>query len=324
MTQPGRSDMAEETAGEGRDETAAAEAETRCGFVGIIGAPNSGKSTLTNALVGTKVSIVSRKVQTTRAQIRGIAIAGASQIILVDTPGIFRPKRRLDRAMVDAAWGGARDADAVVVLIDAAKGLEEEAETILRGSAALSGPVVLALNKVDRIAKPKLLELATKCAEYRPFERIFMISALEGDGVDDLRDYLAGVVPPGPWLYPEDQISDAPQRHWAAEVTREKLYERLHDELPYASTVETTDWKTLKDGSTRIEQTIYVERDGQKKIVLGAGGATIKTISMMAREELAEALGAKVHLFLFVKVRERWGDDPERYREMGLDYPKGE
>jgi GTPase len=298
--------------------------ETRCGFVSVIGAPNAGKSTLTNGLVGTKVSIVSRKVQTTRAQIRGIAIAGASQIILVDTPGIFRPKRRLDRAMVDAAWGGARDADAVLVLIDAAKGLGEEAEELLRKSATLGGSVALVLNKVDLIPKERLLALATKASEFRPFGAVFMISALEGDGVDDLRDYLAGIVPPGPWLYPEDQISDAPQRHWAAEVTREKILERLHDELPYASTVETTDWKTLKDGSTRIEQTIYVERDGQKKIVLGAGGGTIKTISMMAREELAEALEGKVHLFLFVKVRERWGDDPERYREMGLEYPKGE
>lgn len=300
------------------------EGGTRCGFVSVIGAPNAGKSTLTNALVGTKVSIVSRKVQTTRAQIRGIALHGASQIILVDTPGIFRPKRRLDRAMVEAAWGGARDADAVAVLIDAAKGLEEEAEAILTESASLGGPVALALNKIDRIPKERLLELATKCAAFRPFDRIFMISALEGDGVADMLDYLAGVVPPGPWLYPEDQISDAPQRHWAAEVTREKLYERLHDELPYASTVETTDWKTLKDGSTRIEQTIYVEREGQKKIVLGAGGATIKTISMLAREELAEALEGKVHLFLFVKVREGWGNDPERYREMGLDYPRGD
>ena len=317
MTQPDLPEMAEP--GE-----PPAESETRCGFVGIIGAPNSGKSTLTNALVGTKVSIVSRKVQTTRAQIRGIAIAGASQIILVDTPGIFRPKRRLDRAMVEAAWGGARDADAVVVLIDAAKGIDEDAESILRGSASLSGPVALALNKIDRIAKAKLLDLAARCAAFRTFERVFMISALEGDGVGDLRDYLASIVPPGPWLYPEDQISDAPQRHWAAEVTREKLFERLHDELPYASTVETTDWKTLKNGSVRIEQTVYVERDGQKKIVLGAGGGTIKTISTLAREEIAEGLGVPVHLFLFVKVRERWGDDPERYREMGLEYPKGE
>jgi GTP-binding protein Era len=301
------------------------EADTSCGFVSIIGAPNAGKSTLTNQLVGTKVSIVSHKVQTTRTQIRGIMIHGRAQVILVDTPGIFRPKRRLDRAMVEAAWGGAQDADAVVVLIDAAKGLDEEAEAILEGTKALKMPACLALNKVDRIEreeKPLLLKLADKAASYGHFVQIFMISAASGSGVSDLRDYLAGLVPPGPWLYPEDQISDAPQRHWAAEVTREKLYQRLHDELPYASTVETTDWKTLKDGSARIEQTVYVERESQKKIVLGAGGASIKAISMASRKELQEQLDAKVHLFLFVKVRDKWGDDPERYREMGLEYPK--
>lgn len=301
-------------------------AETRCGFVSIIGAPNAGKSTLTNQLVGTKVSIVSHKVQTTRSQIRGIMIHGAAQVILVDTPGIFRPKRRLDRAMVEAAWGGARDADAVVVLVDAAKGIDEQAEAILEGARELTMPTSLALNKTDRILredKPKLLQLAERGAAQGNFQRIFMISAESGSGVAELRDYLAALVPPGPWLYPEDQISDAPQRHWAAEVTREKLYLRLHDELPYASTVETTDWKTLKDGSVRIEQTVFVERESQKKIMLGAGGATIKAISMAARQELAEALEAKVHLFLFVKVRDRWGDDPERYREMGLEYPKG-
>jgi GTPase len=300
--------------------------ETRCGFVSIIGAPNAGKSTLTNQLVGTKVSIVSHKVQTTRAQIRGIMIHEGSQVILVDTPGIFRPKRRLDRAMVDAAWGGARDADAVVVLIDAAKGFDEQAEAILEGAKELKMLTILALNKVDRIDrenKPVLLQLAERGAAQGNFERIFMISAESGSGVSGLRDYLAGIVPPGPWLYPEDQISDAPQRHWAAEVTREKLYMRLHDELPYASTVETTDWKSLKDGSVRIEQTVFVERESQKKIMLGASGATIKAISMAARQELAEALETKVHLFLFVKVRDRWGDDPERYREMGLEYPKG-
>jgi GTP-binding protein Era len=318
MTAP---DQSETEATEG-GESGPLRGETRCGFVSIIGAPNAGKSTLTNALVGTKVSIVSHKVQTTRARIRGIALAGQSQIILVDTPGIFRPKRRLDRAMVEAAWGGAREADAVVVLIDAAKGLEEESEAILRESANLHVPCMLALNKIDRIAKSTLLALAGEAAAFRHFDRVFMISALEGDGVDDLRNHLAAIVPAGPWLYPEDQISDAPQRHWAAEVTREKVFERLHDELPYASTVETTDWKTLKDGSTRIEQTISVERDGQKKIVLGAGGATIKAISMLARQELAEALEGKVHLFLFVKVRGGWGNDPERYREMGLEYPK--
>jgi GTP-binding protein Era len=300
--------------------------ETRCGFVSIIGAPNAGKSTLTNQLVGTKVSIVTHKVQTTRAQIRGIALHEASQIILVDTPGIFRPKRRLDRAMVDAAWGGARDADAVIVIVDAAKGFDEEAVTIVEGSKELKMPVALALNKVDKIGreeKPILLKLADKASGYGHFARIFMISAQSGSGVADIKDWLAETVPPGPWLYPEDQLSDAPQRHWAAEVTREKLYLRLHDELPYASTVETSDWKTLKDGSVRIEQTVYVERESQKKIVLGANGATIKAISMAARQELAEALGVNVHLFLFVKVRDRWGDDPERYREMGLEYPKG-
>jgi GTP-binding protein Era len=307
-------------------EAGAAPAETRCGFVSIIGAPNAGKSTLTNQLVGTKVSIVSHKVQTTRTQIRGIMIHEGSQVILVDTPGIFRPKRRLDRAMVDAAWGGARDADAVVVLIDAAKGFDEQAEALLEGAKDLKMLTVLALNKVDRISredKPMLLQLAERGAAQGNFERIFMISAESGSGVAGLRDYLASIIPPGPWLYPEDQISDAPQRHWAAEVTREKLYLRLHDELPYASTVETSDWKTLKDGSVRIEQTVYVERESQKKIMLGASGATIKAISMAARKELSEALEAKVHLFLFVKVRDRWGDDPERYREMGLDYPKG-
>ncbi len=296
--------------------------ETRCGFVGVIGAPNAGKATLTNALVGIKVSIVSHKVQTTRAQIRGIALQGASQIILVDTPGIFRPKRRLDRAMVEAAWGGAREADAVVVLVDAAKGLDDEAAALIKASCDLKAPCVLALNKIDRTPKPKLLALAAEAAAVRPFERVFMISAANGEGVEDLKAWLAETAPPGPWLYPADQITDAPQRHWAAEVTREKLFLRLHDELPYASTVETTAWKTMKDGSTRIEQTIYVERDGQKKIVLGAGGATIKAISMAAREELAQALGGKVHLFLFVKVRERWGEDPERFREMGLEFPK--
>ncbi len=299
--------------------------QTRCGFVSIIGAPNAGKSTLTNQLVGAKVSIVTHKVQTTRSQIRGIALHGASQIILVDTPGIFRPKRRLDRAMVEAAWGGARDADAVVLMVDAAKGIDEEAEAILRGAKGLKMPVALALNKVDRISredKPNLLVLTERARQYRNFDQIFMISAESASGVATLKTWLAEIVPPGPWLYPDDQLSDAPQRHWAAEVTREKLYLRLHDELPYASTVETTDWKTLKNGSARIEQTVYVERESQKKIVLGASGATIKAISMAARKELEDTLGVKVHLFVFVKVRERWGEDPERFREMGLDFPR--
>jgi GTP-binding protein Era len=301
------------------------QAETRCGFVSIIGAPNAGKSTLTNKLVGTKVSIVTHKVQTTRAQIRGIMLEGASQIILVDTPGIFKPKRRLDRAMVEAAWGGARDADAAIIIIDAAKGIDGQAEAILKGAKDIKIPRVLALNKIDRIGrddKPKLLALAQKGTDHGYFDEIFMISAETGDGIAEMRSFLARIVPPGPWLYPEDQLSDAPQRSWAAEVTREKIFLRLHQELPYSSTVETTAWKTLKDGGIRIEQTIYVERDSQKKILLGTGGATIKAISMAARQELSEALELKVHLFLFVKVRERWGDDPERYREMGLEYPK--
>jgi GTPase len=294
---------------------------TRAGFVSIIGVPNAGKSTLTNAMVGTKVSIVSHKVQTTRARIRGIALHGATQIVLVDTPGIFRPKRRLDRAMVEAAWGGAREADAVVVLIDAAKGIDDDVTALLNAAKELNAPCTLALNKIDRMAKPALLALAAEASAFRVFDRVFMISATEGNGVDDLKAYLAETMPFGPWLYPEDQITDAPQRQWAAEVTREKLFTRLHDELPYASTVETIDWKTQKDGSARIEQTIFVERESQRKIVLGSGGATVKAISMASRLEIAEALGVKVHLFVFVKVREKWSDDPERYREMGLDFP---
>ncbi len=298
------------------------QSQTRCGFAAIIGAPNAGKSTLVNTLVGTKVSIVSHKVQTTRARIRGIVMEGEAQIVLVDTPGIFRPRRRLDRAMVDTAWGEAKEADVVVVLVDAARGLEEEAEAILEGLASLKARRVLALNKIDRVEKPKLLSLTAAITAKMPFDKVFMISALEGDGVADLKRYLSGAMPPGPWLFPPDQVSDAPLRLWAAEVTREKLYYRLHDELPYASTVETSEWKTLKDGAVRIEQTIYVERDSQKAIVLGAGGRTVKEISMAARQEIAETLQVPVHLFLFVKVRDNWGDDPERYREMGLEFPK--
>lgn len=302
----------------------ASAAGTRCGFVAIIGAPNAGKSTLTNQLARAKVAIVTRKAQTTRARLRGIVIEGKSQLILVDTPGIFRPRRRLDRAMVGAAWEGAREGDITVVLADAAKGLTDDVRTILEEVKALKAPLVLALNKIDRVAKEQLLGLADEIVRMRPFSQVFMISALTGDGVDDLRTYLAGAVPEGPWLYPEDQLTDAPLRSWAAEVTREKLYLRLHEELPYASTVETTGWKTLKDGGVRIEQTIYVERDSQKKIVLGAGGQAIKQISMQARQELAGTLETEVHLFLFVKVREKWSEDPERYREMGLDFPKSD
>ena len=296
--------------------------QTRCGFIALIGAPNSGKSTLVNRLVGAKVSIVTHKVQTTRARLRGVAIEGESQLVLVDTPGIFAPKRRLDRAMIETAWGEARNADIVVVLIDSQKDLDPDAKRILASVADIAIPRVLALNKIDKVEKSTLLALTDQASERADFGQIFMISALTGEGVEDLKSYLAESVPLGPWLYPEDQIADAPLRHTAAEITREKLILRLHQELPYVSTVETTAWRELKDGGVRIEQTIYVERDSQKKIVIGAQGRTIKEISMAARKELSEMLGAPVHLFLFVKVRSRWGDDPERYREMGLEYPK--
>lgn len=296
---------------------------TRCGFVALIGAPNAGKSTLLNRLVGTKVSIVSHKVQTTRAIIRGIALAGPSQIVFVDTPGIFRPKRRLDRAMVQTAWGGARDADIVALLVDAQRGLEGETADILKELKGIGLPRVLILNKVDAVARPTLLGLAAAANAEVPFEHTFMVSALTGDGCDDLMSYFAGAVPPGPWLYPEDQVSDLPLRNLAAEITREKLFLRLHQELPYDSTVETTSWEERKDGSVRIEQTIFVARESQRKIVLGKNGQAIKAISMAARQEIAEAAERPVHLFLFVKVRENWADEPERYREMGIEFPKG-
>jgi len=296
--------------------------ETRCGFVALIGAPNVGKSTLVNALVGSKVTIVSRKVQTTRALIRGIVVENRSQIILVDTPGIFAPRRRLDRAMVSTAWSGAHDADLVCVLLDARAGLDEEADAIFKRLDGVGHPKILVINKVDIVARDKLLALAQAANERLAFEQTFMVSALSGDGVDDLRRALAAAVPAGPFHYPEDQMSDAPMRHLAAEITREKIYRNLHQELPYQSTVETETWTDRKDGSVRIEQTIYVERESQRKIVLGKGGATIKAIGAEARKELAEIVGQPVHLFLFVKVRDGWGDDPERYREMGLEFPK--
>ncbi|MEH2570497.1 MULTISPECIES: GTPase Era [unclassified Bradyrhizobium] len=295
---------------------------TRCGFVALIGAPNVGKSTLVNALVGSKVTIVSRKVQTTRALIRGIVIEDNAQIILVDTPGIFSPKRRLDRAMVSTAWSGAHDADLVCVLLDAKAGIDEEAEAILAKLATVKHPKILVLNKIDLIPREKLLALAQTANDRMTFENTFMISALSGDGVGDLRQTLAKMVPPGPFHYPEDQMSDAPMRHLAAEITREKIYRQLHQELPYQSTVETDSWTERKDKSIRIEQTIFVERESQRKIVLGKGGATIKSIGADSRKEIAEIVGVPVHLFLFVKVRENWGDDPDRYREMGLDFPK--
>ncbi len=301
-----------------------APAPTRCGFVAVVGATNAGKSTLVNALVGTKVSIVSHKVQTTRVPVRGIAIEGRSQLVFIDTPGIFEPRRRLDRAMVDAAWGGAGDADVVLLLIDAAKGLDDDADRILKRleSTGRRKPI-LVLNKVDRLEdKGKLLALTQEVSKRIEPAAVFMVSALDGSGLDALKAYLAANVPEGPWHYPEDDVTDLPLRMLAAEITRERIYEWLHQELPYATTVETTSWKELKDGSVRIEQTIYVERDSQRSIVLGKGGAMIKKISASARKELSAIVERPVHLFLFVKVRDDWGSDPERYREMGLQFPK--
>lgn len=296
------------------------EDDRRCGFIAVIGAPNAGKSTLVNTLVGAKVAIVNRKVQTTRTTLRGIAIVGASQLVFIDTPGIFAPRRRLDRAMVDAAWGGAGDADQVLLVVDAAKGIDEDVERIL-GKLQGGKAQLLALNKIDRVKKERLLDLAAELNTRAPFATTFMISALSGDGVADLKAYLAGVVAPGPWHYPEDEISDAPLRVMAAEITREKMYDRLHEELPYQAAVETTAWLEQKNG-IRIEQTIFVERDSQKSIVLGKGGSMIKNLSTEARKELSKVLERPVHLFLFVKVRENWGDDPERYSDLGLSFPK--
>ncbi len=295
---------------------------TRCGFVALIGAPNAGKSTLLNALVGAKISIVTPKVQTTRALIRGIAVEGASQLIFVDTPGIFAPRRRLDRAMVGSAWGSTQDADVVALLVDSHKGDGEDEDAILRNLSDIRAPKVLVLNKVDLVEKRKLLALTQTLNDRAAFAATFMVSARTGDGVADLKSFFAAHVPEGPWLYPEDQISDAPLRRLAAEITREKLYLRLHQELPYHSTVETEVWKELRDGAVRIEQTIYVERESQRKIVLGKGGQTIKAIGAAARADIAASIEHPVHLFLFVKVREGWGDDPERYREMGLEFPR--
>lgn len=303
-------------------ETTGAEAGTRSGFVALIGAPNAGKSTLLNQLVGTKVSIVTHKVQTTRAVIRGIATHKNAQIVFLDTPGIFKPRRKLDEAMVTTAWGGAKDADMVALLIDAERGIRGDAENILERLENVRQPKILILNKIDQVKREDLLVLAAKANEKVAFERTFMISALNGSGCMDLLDYLAGAVQEGPWYYPEDQISDLPMRQLAAEITREKLFLRLHQELPYSSHVETERWEEKKDGSVRIEQVIYVERDSQKKIVLGRKGETIRAIGQAAREELAEILEQKVHLFLFVKVRENWINDPERYREMGLEFPR--
>ncbi|WP_185802668.1 GTPase Era [Pontivivens nitratireducens] len=300
--------------------------QTRAGFVALIGEPNAGKSTLTNAMVGAKVSIVTHKVQTTRARIRGVAMQGDSQLVLVDTPGLFRPRRNLDRAMVKAAWSGAADADIVVLLIEAHRGKTDGVDAIL---AALKErnvegqKVALAINKIDRIPRDRLLALTAEMSKEFDFAQIFMVSAEKGYGVDDLKVWLAGRVPEGPWMYPEDQIADLPLRMIAAEITREKLTLRLHQELPYQLTVETESWEERKDGSVRIDQLIYVMRDGHKGIALGPKGETIKAVSMAAREELTEFLGRKVHLFLQIKVRPNWLDEAERFTEMGLDIKDG-
>ncbi|WP_101065593.1 GTPase Era [Roseovarius salinarum] len=298
----------------------------RAGFVALIGEPNAGKSTLMNRMVGAKVSIVTHKVQTTRARIRGVALEGDSQIVFVDTPGLFRPRRRLDRAMVSAAWGGAGDADAVVLLVEAHRGVTEGVAAILArlGEVAGDRPVALAINKIDRVKREVLLALAADLNERFAFTRTFMISAEKGHGVADLRAWLAGVVPEGPWLYPEDQIADLPMRMLAAEITREKLTLRLHQELPYQLTVETETWQERDDGSARIDQVIYVAREGHKGIVLGRRGETVKSVSRAAREELEEFLGRRVHLFLQVKVRPQWQEEAERYSEMGLEFREGD
>ena len=292
----------------------------RFGYVALLGAPNAGKSTLLNRLVGAKVSIVTPKVQTTRARILGIAIAEATQLVFVDTPGIFMPKRRLERAMVAAAWAGAQDADIAVLLVDAARGVDADLQRILDGLAAARRPAMLALNKVDLVKRDTLLGLAAQLARPGLFERVFMISGLTGSGVDDLRNHVAGVLPVGPWLFPEDEISDLPERLLAAEATREQVFLQLHDELPYASTVETEAWEAFADGSVKISQTVYVEREGQRAIVLGQGGRQIKRIGARARAEIETLLGRRVHLFLFVKVRQDWAEDRERYAAMRLDF----
>ncbi len=293
---------------------------TKCGFVALIGAPNAGKSTLMNSVMGTKVSIVTHKVQTTRTRVVGVMTKDYDQIVFVDTPGIFAPNRRLERAMVTAAWGGATDADKIVLLVDAERGLSEEVQLIIEGVKKVKKNAVVALNKIDLIAREKLLILAEELQKTANLESIFMISALNGDGVTDLVASLRADLPNGPWLYPEDHLSDMNDRLFAAEITREKLFLSLHQELPYSLTVETEGWQERKDGSLKVDQVIYVERSGHKGIVLGKGGQQIKRVGAKARVELEQILERRVHLFLFVKVRENWRDDPERYREMGLDF----
>jgi GTP-binding protein Era len=301
-------------------ENTSTQGQTTCGFVALIGAPNAGKSTLLNRLVGAKIAIVTHKVQTTRTKLLGIRMVDHAQVIFVDTPGIFKPRRRLDRAMVSAAWAGAADADQIVLLIDAARGLEDDSKRILEGLKAAGRKAILVLNKIDLVKKEKLLELAADINGIGPITETFMISALDGSGIDDLLAYLAKTLPRGPWLYPEDELTDAPLRQLAAEITREKIFINLHEELPYASTVETESWEEKKDGSVKISQVIYVQRDSQKAIVIGKGGQMLKLIGQKARADMEEAYERKVHLFLFVKVREGWIDDPERYREIGLDF----
>lgn len=295
---------------------------TRAGFVALIGAPNAGKSTLMNTLVGAKVSIVTHKVQTTRAIVRGILTRELEQIIFVDTPGIFRPRRRLDEAMVTTAWGGAKDADAVLVLIDSERGITDDVVDILTAVKSLPHRKALVLNKIDQVRRDTLLDLSARANGLCPFDASFMLSAKTGNGCETLVEWLADSLPLSPFLYPEDEISDLPMRSLAAEITREKVFLRLHEELPYASHVETETWTEQKDGSVKIEQAIFVERESQKKIVIGRKGETVKAISMASRRELSEILERKVHLILFVKVRENWGDDPERYREMRLEFPR--
>ncbi|WP_455475653.1 GTPase Era [Bartonella sp. B17] len=296
--------------------------KTRSGFVVLIGMPNAGKSTLVNQLVGAKVSIVTHKVQTTRTLIRGIVIHDDTQIVLIDTPGVFRPHKRLERAMVSAAWSGAKSADILLVLIDVKSGLSDEIYTMLDIVKNIKHDKILVLNKIDTVVKSSLLALASEINERVDFLQTFMISALDGSGCKDLLHALSTMMQRGPWYYPEDQISDMPMRQLAAEITREKLFLRLHDELPYSSTVETESWEERPDGSVKINQVIYVERDSQKKIILGSKGYTIKAIGQAARKELMEMMDQTVHLFLFVKVRDNWDTDPERYREMGLNLLK--
>ncbi len=294
----------------------------RCGFVALVGAPNAGKSTLLNQFVGSKVSIVTPKVQTTRSRITGICIAGRSQLVFVDTPGIFAPRRRLDRAMVAAAWSGARDADIVVVLVDARRGIDADVRRIVDGLGKSRRKAVLALNKIDLVKAAALLPLTAALDASGIFDETFMISALSGDGVGDLRDFLAARVPEGPWLYPEDQISDMPLRLLAAEVTREQLFLQLHQELPYALTVETERWDERDDESLRIDQIVYLQRESHKPMVLGKGGRRIKEVGSAARRELEALIGRRVHLFLHVKVAPKWADDPARYRDLGLEFPR--